>query len=150
MQRLRDGAASGVIAILLLIAVTVAIAATLLFWTTRYTGSATPSSDAIGLRSEADETAGFERNLTVAAATGSARWEDVKVVVDGVELDHSGASAPGNGQWGVWDGPALVALDSPVLAGQKLEVDLAATTDGETVVLVDRVTNSILASIALV
>lgn len=145
----RDDAVSPVIAVILMVAITVVLAATVYVWVSSIGGQSGAPAKSIALTSAGAQTAGFEKNYTVASASPGLKWGDLQLLVDGTPYAYATGPVPGNGEWGGWSAGALEASGGIVDAGDALEVDGAADLSGKKLVLVDAASNSLVYSLTV-
>ncbi len=115
-------AVSAVIGVILMVAITVAIAATVYVYVTQMMPDEGSSSPQITLsqKGNVEQNGGHWVNFTVQTASTSAKWDDMKIMVNETDLDTltktTGAPTATDGQVGCWyDGD-----NKPIKSGDKL------------------------------
>lgn len=144
LRRSNDSAVSPVIAVILMVAITVVLAATVYVWVSGFSGGGS-AAKTISLSSNGPEdSTTFERAYTVASATSGMKWQDLTFTVDGTALTFvTAAPADGEIQAG---GEAATAV---VNAGDQITIDLAASGSGSTLRVLDTQANSVIYTINL-
>ncbi|MCD6448747.1 MAG: type IV pilin, partial [Thermoplasmata archaeon] len=134
---------SPIIAIILMVAITVVLAATIYVWVSGMGGGGGGTNIALTLKQVSDESdlsAGY-LNYTVQSVNGNPGWEDLKIVVGGTTVwDNTGAGSGitikvYEGTSTVVDSSATPAdLTGPINPGQKLVISgLSGVNVGDTV-----------------
>lgn len=126
-----DEAVSPVIAVILMVAITVVLAATVWVWVSGF-GTPSVSNASLGLSSDAHSAA--NATFTVVSASGL-DWEDVSLHVDGSALAYANLTTAGTTGWCIMSGATCYASAAAAGAagpGQKLYV---TATAGQTVVV---------------
>ncbi|MCD6237018.1 MAG: type IV pilin [Thermoplasmata archaeon] len=138
-----EEAVSAVIGVILMVAITVAIAATVYVWVTGFGGGGTPAPS-MNVNQVSSASGGWV-NFTIISASSDAKWNDLKVIVNGNELSFSSSAPTTNGTWGVYSGGSYLAQDTSVSAGQKLVIyDQNNVDAGNTLQIVHTPSNSII------
>ena len=81
-----DEAVSPVIAVILMVAITVVLSATVYVWVSGFGGNHNQPANTIALASNAPITSAGYKSFTVTAATASLRWDDMTITIDGQTL----------------------------------------------------------------
>lgn len=118
-----EEAVSAVIGVILMVAITVAIAATVYIWVSGLGGGGTVAPSLNLVQDAAATTTGWV-NFTVLSASGNAKWSDLEVIVNGTKLTYSSTnSTPNNGYWTKYDGTSY-GNNAPdtLTAGHKLVI----------------------------
>ena len=139
-----DRAVSPVIAVILMVAITVVLAATVYVWVSGFSGGQGAAAKTISLASNGVEDSSFERTFTVASATSGMKWQDVTFTVDGTALTFV-TTAPTDGQ--IRAGGE--AADATVNAGDQITIDLAASGQGATLRVLDSQANSVIYTLSM-
>lgn len=146
----RDDAVSPVIGVILMVAITVVLSATVYVWVSGFSAQTTQPARSISLAKNAPLTGGVQA-FTITSASGNLHYSDLQVTVDGATQDLASVTcssvtlssantfaACGNG--------AAKTTSSVVSAGDLLYVQGAA---GKTLRVVDLQANSVLATYTL-
>ena len=145
----RDDAVSPVIAVILMVAITVVLAATVYIWVSSFSGSSGSATHSLSLVSNGPESAAFERAYTVSSASPGLRYQDLALTVDGTAYPLIRSADPADGQWAAAAGSTTRASTDVVLAGDTWRIDGAASLVGKTLRVVDAGSNSLILSLTL-
>lgn len=148
IRRHRDDAVSPVIAVILMVAITVVLAATVYVWVSGFSDQQATPARTIALASAGAPTATHEYNYTVTSATPGLTYADLILLVDGTAYTFT-STTPTDGEWGVWRGGTTIAASSSVQAGDVVEFDSASTLSGRQVIVVDAGSNSVMTRLTL-
>jgi flagellin-like protein len=157
-----DEAVSPVIAVILMVAITVVLAATVYVWVSGFgTQSSTPAktmSLSSGGALLADSSGNSWKNYTVSSATSGMKWTDVKLTLNGNALNCYSANANFAGNsFGVAQAGAFVACNSAtqgpatvVGAGDRLQLFVAGGgLSGQTLRILDSQANSVILTLVV-
>jgi archaeal type IV pilus assembly protein PilA len=104
-----DEAVSPVIAVILMVAITVVLAATVYVWVSGFSGGQGSAAKSMAL-SSGGAIASNLKTYTVSSATQGMKWSDLKFTLDGTDLTYDGTDpANANFEFYVKDGAATVA-----------------------------------------
>lgn len=139
-------AVSPVIAVILMVAVTVVLSATVYVWASGFGGrSDTPKAMTIVAQGVLQDGV---KEFTVASATPGTYWRDVRVSVDGVPLQMNTTAAcptPGAGEF-VACSDATQTSNDLILAGQSISVP---ASPGSVVRIIDVAANSVMVTVTV-
>lgn len=144
-----DDAVSPVIAVILLVAITVVLGATLYTWVGDFNaGQRMPDKSISLVSNDAYDDTLFVKEYVAATGVGL-RYGDISVTLDGAPLTL--ASAAADDRWYVQRGGAVLASPATetVKAGDVLVLNDDADMDGKTLRVVDRNANFILVSLVV-
>lgn len=146
-----DDAVSPVIATILMVAITVVLAATVYVWVSGFGSTNSHASRAITLSGDAPLTADGHKSFTVSAASTNLRWEDLIITLDGQRLTQNGANStvcttPTTGQFSACNGPVTKGSTEVLFAGDQLRVTAAA---GQTLRILDIEANAVLFTVTI-
>lgn len=146
-----EDAVSPVIAVILMVAVTVVLAATVYTWVSGFRGASASPAASLALSSNgspANPGAGnFYKNFTITVAMAGMRYGDLQLTLEGVPLvaDLGAACEPSaTGRWTACGGPTVRGATSQVSAGDFLSIRATTTPTGKMLRFVDPESNSIL------
>lgn len=151
-----DEAVSPVIAVILMVAITVVLAATVYVWVSGFGSQSSQPAKSLALSSSGsiDTTtyAGdFLKSYTIASATSGMRYSDLTVTIDGVTqtFDATPCSAGllANANWGGCAGTTARAATDTVSAGDSLLLRTDATPAGTTLRILDATANSVMVTL---
>lgn len=129
-------AVSAVIGVILMVAITVAIAATVYVYVTGY-GSDTVPTPSITMNQDAALSAG-NVNFSIDSASNDAKWSDIEIVVGTSNLGTAAAASPPSSDW------YHSSSDDTVSAGETIWINDGQVSDGNKVQLVHVPSNSII------
>lgn len=89
--RSNDDGVSPVIAVILMVAITVVLAATVYVWVSGFGASSGTPAKTISLASDSALSGGF-KSYTITAATSGMKWSDVSISVNGVARNQTHAA----------------------------------------------------------
>lgn len=150
----RDDAVSPVIATILMVAITVVLAATVYVWMSGFSVDGEGAPKDVALTSDgALSTSGgnnAQKTYTLVAATPGQRWSDIKLQLDGATMTYasallSNAAPDANGYCVLTNAGACeasAAAAGTLDAGDRLVLE-DATLDGSTLFVVDSASNSV-------
>ena len=153
-QRGGDEAVSPVIAVILMVAITVVLAATVYVWVSGFGGGNGSPAKTMALSSNGALSGGTTKTYTVTAATSGMKWSDVTLTLDGASLTYTGPVA-GTDQFCVattsstcivtasWD-----AANTLISAGQQLTVR-DTSLSGQTLRILDSQANSVILTLVV-
>lgn len=152
----RDEAVSPVIAVILMVAITVVLAATVYVWVSGFGGSSSTPAKSISLVSasavaEASEADGdYEKTFTVASASPGLKYEDLRISIGGRTLDWVVGTNPGDDEWTAYAGSTTRAATSLVSAGDTIALEKdGATMVGDTLNIIDLDSNSVIFTLTI-
>lgn len=157
-----DEAVSPVIAVILMVAITVVLAATVYVWVSGFGSQSSQPAKSISLASagaleSTTYTPDFLKKYTVSAATAGMRYSDFTLTIDGVQatFDTTSCSALDNpasatvGSWGGCAGTTERIGTSVVTAGDQINIRYDSTLAGKTLRLLDSQANSVILTLTL-
>jgi flagellin-like protein len=164
-----DDGVSPVIAVILMVAITVVLAATVYVWVSGFGAQSGSPARSLSLTSggaKYTDTNGNDwKNYTVSSATSGLRWSDIKFTLNGVQLACSTTFATTATTFGVSQGGGLYAcgasgspLPGPstvIGAGDRFQLFVGATGSpaapaaGQTLRVLDANANSVILSIVV-
>ena len=155
-----DEAVSPVIAVILMVAITVVLAATVYVWVSGFGSSSSNAAKTIALTSASpiDSSATctaagthYCKSYTVASATSGMKYSDFTVTINGVtQTFASSACAPaGNAVWAACGGTTARAASDVVQAGDTIILRTDLTPSGATLRMLDTNANSIMLSLVI-
>lgn len=151
-----DEAVSPVIAVILMVAITVVLAATVYVWVSGFGAQSSQPAKAIALTSAGaiDSTthAGdFMKSYTVSSASPGMKYSDMSLALSGTPLTFaSTACAPAaNGDWAACSGTTARTATSLVSAGDTIIFRSADTPSGSTLRIVDPNSNSVMLTLTV-
>jgi len=157
-----DEAVSPVIAVILMVAITVVLAATVYVWVSGFGSQSNNPAKTISLTSAgAFDTTDFDKDYTIAAGTSGMKYTDLTFTLNGLTVvcDADEADAPNEGTaaapiYGVsknggtsWQDCTSSAV--AVTAGDLIRVDSDASFSGQTLRLLDTQANSVIYTLAV-
>jgi flagellin-like protein len=156
-----DDAVSPVIAVILMVAITVVLAATVYVWVSGFGAQSGTPAKSISLTSAGalsqDASNNYWKNYTVASATSGMKWTDVSITLNGATLSCS--TTPGTAtQFGVSQNNAAYACSSTsgpaavIGAGDRLVLfgaTAGGTLSGQTLRVLDANANSVILTISV-
>jgi flagellin-like protein len=148
-----DEAVSPVIAVILMVAITVVLAATVYVWVQGYSGDKSRPNGAVALRNE-DATTNpapndYYKTFTITSSLPGIKYEQVAIEIstEAIEADLGALCDPvAPGYWTACAGAARGA-DEVISAGDTITLRLANDPDGATVRIVDPTANVVLYTI---
>lgn len=139
--RSEDDAVSPVIAVILMVAITVVLSATVYVWVSGFGARTTQPARAVNLVSDGPLANGF-RNYTLSSADSSLRYGDVAFTLDGATLNVTGTcAAPAAGNVTLCRGTTPLNATFVASAGDRVMISAAA---GQTFRVIDLQANSVL------
>jgi flagellin-like protein len=165
----RDDAVSPVIAVILMVAITVVLAATVYVWVSGFGSSSSSAARTMSLTSAGSISTvsdykpalatGYNKTYTVASATSGMKWSDVTFTLNGVTLAYhdftTNSTAIGADEWcltnaaGTGCTTGTSAPTSVVGAGQTLVIHDETSLSGQVLRVLDANANSVIASITI-
>lgn len=152
----RDDAVSPVIAVILMVAITVVLAATVYVWASSFGAKSTSMAETVALLSEGrlDNT---HKNFTIASASPGMRWSDLTFTIDGTALNQTFAATDGatacpsgpeaNTRWLACAGASTEAASATVSAGDTLK--FRGFSSGQTLRILDANANSVILTLTV-
>ncbi|MFA5860629.1 MAG: archaellin/type IV pilin N-terminal domain-containing protein [Candidatus Thermoplasmatota archaeon] len=153
--RTRDDAVSPVIAVILMVAITVVLAATVYVWVSGFGAQSGTPAKTISL-SSSNALSNTYKNYTVASATSGMKWSDISITIDGVARNQTLESVAGacttrfdglNTEWQACSGATPAATTAVVTAGD--QVSFASVTSGSTLRVLDTQANSVILTLTI-
>lgn len=152
-----DEAVSPVIAVILMVAITVVLAATVYVWVSGFGAQGSAPAKTLSLTSNGAIGSDSFKNYTVSSATPGMRWSDVTITLNGEELDYNDSTAIASGAEDFcvilsgntcatsaeWDGG-----DHVISAGHSLTIK-AADISGQTLRVLDSQANSVVLTLTV-
>lgn len=133
-----DEAVSPVIAVILMVAITVVLAAAVYTWVSQFQAQGTQAASFSV--SAGPENAAYERLLTVNSVSAGFAASELRIVLEGVPLAFDADGTAEDGEWATRGGATLAA-------GDVLEVDAAESTVGKRASFVDVPANTVVFSL---
>lgn len=137
MHANNDHAVSPVIAVILMVAITVVLAASVYYWVTSMSSDTHAPPGSLALSSAGLETTDNERSFTVRAASQNLAWDDIELHLGNLTLTHV-ESTPDDDEW---SSPSGI-----VHAGDTLTLNARSSTEGALMLLTQTSSNSVLIS----
>ena len=153
-----DEAVSPVIAVILMVAITVVLAATVYVWVSGFSGGGGTPAKSMALSSAGtiDSTSfsgDFAKNYTVASATAGMKYSDIKLTLNGAEQTFDatscGSSLGANAAWGGCAGTTDRAASDVIQAGDVIRLRTDATPSGSTLRILDSQANSVILTLVI-
>lgn len=146
-----DSAVSPVIAVILMVAITVVLAATVYVWVSSFGSQSTTPAKTLSLSSAGTLTTG-DKPYTVSAATPGMRWQDITITIDGTSWTFAStaiacASEITNTSWYPCQGTTTKTADSTISAGDTLRV--GGVSAGQTLRVLDSQANSVILTLTI-
>ncbi len=154
LLRRRDDAVSPVIAVILMVAITVVLAATVYVWVSGFGAQSSAPQKSISLTS-AGALASSNKTYTIASAGSGIKWSDLRITVNGVQQTQyltAGACANPPGSAGpaafaACTGGSYVTSASTVIgAGDLLHVE---ANSGDTLRILDSQANAVILTLTV-
>lgn len=155
-----EEAVSPVIAVILMVAITVVLAATVYVWVSGFGAQTSQPSMSVALTSTSAIQQGYGagtgdtlKTYTVSTATPGMKWGDLKVTLDGADVAYAATFAADKTNFQVTDtatGNAIAdnaIAGSTIKAGQLLKVVYDGSIDGKTLRLIDAQANSVVLTV---
>ena len=152
--RADDEAVSPVIAVILMVAITVVLAATVYVWVSGFGAQSTSPAKTLALNSAAAYTTSTDtKDYTVSSSTPGLKYKDLTFTLNGVTVTCPGASAPTGGagapQYGVSKNGGAGWVDCTnsatiIAAGDLIRLDANAAFTGQTLRVLDTQANSVI------
>lgn len=162
--RSNDDGVSPVIAVILMVAITVVLAATVYVWVSGFGGGQGAAAKTISLASAgsittardgagtANTTGDQLKNFTVSSATSGMKWSDVTITLDGATINCDDTWAGTADKFRIGSGGLFLSCDdtavgptSVVTAGQSIEIyDEGGGLSGKTLRILDSQANSVM------
>lgn len=145
-----DNAVSPVIAVILMVAITVVLAATVYVWVSGFSSSSSSPAKTMSLTSSG-ALSNTWKNYTVASATSGMKYSDISITINGVTQTYDTAASCGvptlaSTKYAVCHGgSALSSAANVVTAGDTIM--LSGVSSGQTLRVLDSQANGIIASI---
>ena len=148
-----DEAVSPVIAVILMVAITVVLAATVYVWVSGFGSQSSQPAKTISLTSSGSLSSS-NKAYTVASATSGMRWSDITATVDGTTFTFTTSvacatdlAANSVNSWRVCAGTSTEASTGTVNAGDSITVgDVSA---GQTLRILDAQANSVILTLTI-
>lgn len=161
-----DDAVSPVIAVILMVAITVVLAATVYVWVSGFGSQSSNPAKTISLTS-AGALASSGKTYTVAAASSGMKYSDISITINGAAYNQSIASTnggvPGTGScaaataaamggadtsvWQACSGATVAATTAVISAGAQIQI--ANVNSGDTLRVLDATANSVILTIVI-
>ncbi|HWH09401.1 MAG TPA: archaellin/type IV pilin N-terminal domain-containing protein [Candidatus Thermoplasmatota archaeon] len=157
-----EEAVSPVIAVILMVAITVVLAATVYVWVSGFGNNSSAPAKSVALTSaggitndcNGDATTGdYCKSYLIASASPGLKYSDMSLQLDGVAISFDGdgcdAVLGASNEWGACAGTADRTGAAVVSAGETLKVGSTASLSGKTLRIVDPNSNSLIYSVVL-
>ena len=148
-----DEAVSPVIAVILMVAITVVLAATVYVWVSGFGSQSGSPAKSLSLTSNgAYDSTGFVKEYVVASATQGMKYSDMSFTIDGAPFTL--AVAAGDNVWYIERGgtaltPLATAQSAAVTAGDVIVIDDDADMSGKQLRILDAQANSIILTLTI-
>ena len=147
-----EDAVSPVIAVILMVAITVVLAATVYVWVSGFSGGQGQAAKSLAL-SSAGAITSSTKTYTISSATPGMKWSDLKFTLEGTDLTYDGTDpANANNEFYVKDGSSTVAGSSlpttTVDAGDSVVLYHSALS-GKTLRILDSQANSVILTLVV-
>lgn len=153
----QDDAVSPVIAVILMVAITVVLAATVYVWVSGFGSQSSSPAKTIALTSSSSLTGGY-KDYTVAAATSGMKFSDISFTIDGTARNQSAEGTPTattcptvlaapTTQWVACSGTTTKALTAVVTAGDTIR--FGSLSSGQTLRILDSQANSVILTLTI-
>lgn len=147
-----DDAVSPVIAVILMVAITVVLAAVVYVWVSGFGASGQEIARNMAVASDSS-VANANKTYLVTSASPTLKWDEITLSLDGKPLDYANltAGSPSDYRWCVWNGNGYCEA-SPggyVEAGARFTVQKTGTLSGMKLTLVDAKANAAMASLTV-
>ena len=141
-----DEAVSPVIAVILMVAITVVLAATVYVWVSGFGSSGTTPAKTMSLTSSGGIVDG-NKTYVIASASPGLKWTDLDFTLDGIAMAYDGDGSPTSGTYCVWNPSAAACFasepTSTIGAGAQLRV-YHHLLSGQTLRILDGQANSVI------
>lgn len=145
-----DEAVSPVIAVILMVAITVVLAATVYVWVSGFGGSSSTPAKSLSLVSASAQDANNAKNFTVASSSPGMKYEDLRVTVGGTALTWEVSTYPSAAAtWTAFAGATTRASTDLVSAGDTLSIRTTSSMIGSTLNIVDIDSNSVIYTLTI-
>lgn len=154
--RNHDDAVSPVIAVILMVAITVVLAATVYIWVSGFGSQSSQPAKTVAL-SSSGAIANGDKSYSVAAATPGMRWLDISLTVDGTTVSQwtpiaggatcSASSDITNASWFPCSGATTEVGQGTVDAGDTIRI--AGVSAGQTLRILDSAANSVIVTLVI-
>lgn len=146
-----DDAVSPVIAVILMVAITVVLAATVYVWVSGFGSQSSQPAKTISLTSNG-AIASSVKQYAVASGTPGMKWSDLTFTLDGTSLAYNG-SLGGNNEFCIADGGSTCTAGTTVPtttidAGDLIKIQHAALS-GKTLRVLDSQANSVILTLVV-
>ena len=150
-----DDAVSPVIAVILMVAITVVLAATVYVWVSGFGSQSNQPAKTMSMTSAAaiaNSGSVYWKNYTVASATPGMKYSDVKFTLNGADLTFAAPASCGEAADGTWkacaNGAARAATDV-ISAGDVVTLRSASALSGQTLRVLDSQANSVVLTLVI-
>ena len=152
-----DDAVSPVIAVILMVAITVVLAATVYVWVSGFGAQSGNPQKSISLTSSgALDNTNNNKTYTVASGTSGMKWSDVSFTLNGAPLSHAnlttaaGAAAAGYCVWDPVHGTCYATQPAGVIsAGDLVYIHDTGAMSGKTLRIVDAQANAVMLTLTI-
>lgn len=143
--RNEEDAVSPVIAVILMVAITVVLSATVYVWVSGFGSQQSKAARSVTLISDGPIANGL-KTFTIAGADSSLRYQDLAFTIDGAAQSIDTACSPAAAKVGICRGGTVLAGTSLVQAGDALTFQ---ATTGQTLRILDQEANSVLYTVTI-
>ena len=154
-----DDAVSPVIAVILMVAITVVLAATVYVWVSGFGSQSSQPAKTISLTSSAAlttlNTTDNLKTYTVASATSGMKWSDITISLDGSSLNCVSQRTGTADEWRISSGGTYATCTSTgpsqvISAGDQFEIyDDGGSLSGKTLRILDSQANSVILTLVV-
>lgn len=152
-----DEAVSPVIAVILMVAITVVLAATVYVWVSGFGSNSSQPAKSLAVTSAgvlSSNPAGLYKNYTVASASPGLKYSDFKVTLNGADLTALDANcAPASTGWDACGGTThrdLAGTDAAVVsAGDTIFLYSSSSMSGASLRFIDSASNSVMLTLTI-
>ncbi len=151
----RDEAVSPVIAVILMVAITVVLAATVYVWVSGFGAQSSNPAKTMSITSDGAIAESVFKNYTVASATSGMKWSDVTLSLNGAPLSYDHTATNTTDTFCVATSGTTCALNAAwaptttiITAGQMITIKDAALS-GQTLRILDANANSVMLTLTI-
>lgn len=149
-----DDGVSPVIAVILMVAITVVLAATVYVWVSGFGSQSSQPAKTLSLTSNsaltADATSNSWKNYTVASATSGMKWNDITFTLDGATLSCATTATADRHAVSIAGAAVSCPTTTVISAGDRVEIfDLGGGLSGKTLRVLDSQANSVILTLTV-
>lgn len=151
-RTMREDAVSPVIAVILMVAITVVLAAVVYVWVSGFGTTGTEMARSMSVVTDGTS-ANSNATFTVSSASPTLKWDEIALNLDGRSLGYANltAGAPTDYRWCVWNGNGYCEASPSgyVNAGARLYVQKTGSLSGTKLTIVDTLANSAMVTLTV-